>query len=76
MNRDLMLAVLSMHAYSDDTSFNQVGTAAVSKVADPDVSGFFAKAYNYHGETVIAYRGTDGGITVTLHLIVSALGTF
>jgi fermentation-respiration switch protein FrsA (DUF1100 family) len=61
MNRDLMLAVLSMHAYSDDTSFNQIGTAAVSKVADPDGSGFFAKAYSYNGETVISYRGTDGG---------------
>ncbi len=59
MNHDLMLAVMSMHAYNDDKLFNQIGDATVSKTAE-DGSGFYAKAYSYAGETIISYRGTDG----------------
>jgi hypothetical protein len=59
MNRDLMLAVLSMHAYSDDRSFNKIGNANVSNRSD-ESSGFYANSYTYNGETIISFRGTDG----------------
>lgn len=63
MNHDLMLAVLSMDAYSQEKQ--NIGTAVVNTtVVLPSGSlpaGFFAKAYTYEGSTVISYRGTDIG---------------
>lgn len=61
MNNDLMLAVLSMAAYQNDPP--TVGFATKLTVPLPanyQATGFFAVAYNYGGQTVIAYRGTDG----------------
>lgn len=48
----------------------QVGTATiitnstVKLAATDDDIGFYALAYNYNGETVISYRGTDEPVTV------------
>ncbi len=60
MNRDLTLAVLSMDAYFDGQSLG-LATKIQSQSAD---GGFAAVAYNYNGETIISYRGTDGGSDV------------
>jgi Ca2+-binding RTX toxin-like protein len=59
MNRDLMLAVLSMDSYSNDRQ--NIGTATLLPSILPNDAGFYAKAYTYNGETIISYRGTDGG---------------
>jgi hypothetical protein len=56
MNIDLMLAVLSMDVYNPKGT---VGDATVISNA-PQSNGFAAIAYNYNGDTIISYRGTDG----------------
>ena len=54
------MAVLSMdpYAYHQDGVW-QIGNATVLKNADQS-TGFAAVAYNYGGQTIISYRGTDG----------------
>jgi hypothetical protein len=56
MNKDLMLAVLSMDAY---IPLGTIGNATVISSA-PQSNGFAAVAYRYNGQTIISYRGTDG----------------
>lgn len=61
MDRNLMLAVISMDAYS--ATNGNIGLADNSNaLITPAMAaaGFFAKAYTYAGETIISYRGTDG----------------
>ncbi|MGH9875698.1 MAG: hypothetical protein ACRD9S_24845, partial [Pyrinomonadaceae bacterium] len=75
MNRDLFLAVLAMDSYNrgynsgiDDLSNDNVGTQLGSAVIignadDPAgtarAASFYAVAYQWHGETIISFRGTD-----------------
>ena len=56
MNKDLMVAVLSMDAYNP---MGSIGNAVVISNA-PQSTGFAAVAYSYGGQTIISYRGTDG----------------
>jgi len=75
MNNALMNAILSMDAYNhgyDESvtlatvlNSTQIGNATI--IAQSDITGgsdareagFYALAYDYNGETIIAYRGTD-----------------
>ncbi len=75
MNDKLMHAILSMDAYNRGYGANlnlttsTLGTASIIKdsfvLKNPDGSradqpvGFYAIAYNYKGQPVISYRGTD-----------------
>jgi Protein of unknown function (DUF2974) len=70
MNRDLMLAVLSMDAYNQGYNAgltnvgSYIGFAHVIDVttrADAEAvsASFAAVAYDWNGETVISFRGTD-----------------
>jgi hypothetical protein len=60
MDRNLMLAVLSMDAYNKANK--NIGFAINSNAQiTPEMAaaGFGAQAYSYNGETIISYRGTD-----------------
>lgn len=72
MDRDLFLAILSMDAYNRgyDAGINglgetgMIGNAVISAATAEqkegwEAAGFYAIAYNWNGETVISYRGTD-----------------
>ncbi|WP_156892485.1 hypothetical protein [Salaquimonas pukyongi] len=71
---DLMYAILSMDVYNRGYGEGieglgglgaSIGTATITQqsdtgVNDPEVAaGFYAVAYEWNGETVISYRGTD-----------------
>jgi Ca2+-binding RTX toxin-like protein len=69
MNRDLFLAVLTMDSYNQgygkgiDIGTQQIGNASVisstlTNTADFNI-GFSATSYNWNGQTIISYRGTD-----------------
>src|ERR1700693_4510002 len=75
MNRDLFLAVLSMDAYNrgnqaglagfSDAPGTQIGNAFVVANRDDGTArsiGFYAIAYNWNGEKVISFRGTDSNV--------------
>ena len=90
MNRDLFLSVLAMDSYNRGYGERVVLSGETSKLGlatlgddgldllDPvEVisSGFYASAYNWNGETIISYRGTDGNtITDALNGYGIALG--
>lgn len=70
MERNLIMAVLAIDAYNQGynpglaTVGAQIGNATVTKATqDTDVqsvsASFAAVAYNFNGETIISYRGTD-----------------
>lgn len=71
MNRDLMLSILALDSYNRGynkrltLSGNQLGTAVSIRQSDTRNgsvavnAGFYAAAYDWNGETVISYRGTD-----------------
>ena len=68
---ELMKALLAMHAYNRGYNEgvkglgNDIGTATYVRQSDvldgseAVNSSFYAAAYNYFGETVISFRGTD-----------------
>jgi hypothetical protein len=65
---DLFLAILAMDAYNRgydpglNVSGNSIGYAILRNdplPADFQAKSFFAQAYNWLGQTVISYRGTD-----------------
>jgi hypothetical protein len=62
MNKDLMLAVLSMSAYKP---VGNIGNAIQGIKQSDTTTGFAAVAYNYDGKTVISYRGSDTPLAVT-----------
>lgn len=75
MNKDLMMAILAMDAYNrgydpgieglSDNTGTQIGNATIVSHSDNSATGeavaesFYAVSYNYGGETIISYRGTD-----------------
>ncbi len=74
MNRDVFLSILALDSYnrgyepgldlgtSSDASGTQIGNATISKNkgdADARDASFYAIAYNWEGETIISYRGSD-----------------
>jgi hypothetical protein len=46
-----------------------LGNAANATYQNWQSAGFYASAYDWNGETVISYRGTDNLVTVTVYLI-------
>ena len=79
MNRDLFLSILAMDSYNrgygqrisvqlPDTGLlgtAQIGPLSIIRPDSDEVrAGFFAASYDWNGETIISYRGTDGN-TVT-----------
>jgi hypothetical protein len=75
MNTDVFLSILAMDSYNrgynpgvlglSDANGTQLGTATIqSHSSDEPTSiefeaGFYALAYNWNGQTVISFRGTD-----------------
>ncbi|HET9395538.1 MAG TPA: hypothetical protein VFO36_05740, partial [Nitrospiraceae bacterium] len=75
MNRDLFLSILALDSYNRDYNAGLVltgqtlGTATILRDSDDlgmedgvsrdEAAEFYAIAYNWNGETVISYRGTD-----------------
>ena len=72
MNRDLMLAILSMDSYNRGygngikglLESGAVGSASIrpfgiNEQNGWEAAGFYAIAYDWNGEKVIAYRGTN-----------------
>jgi hypothetical protein len=73
MNREVFLSILAMDSYQrgyapgiTGVSGNSIGTASI--LADSSARlgltatsqiGFYASAYQWGGDTVISYRGTD-----------------
>jgi hypothetical protein len=57
--KDIMLAVLSLDVYRNPSP--ELGDASFikDKLLKDDTTGFFAAAYSYNNETIIAYRGTE-----------------
>ena len=80
MTKDLFLAILSMDAYNrgynagidglSDEIGTQIGDATISNRTSslpnsPEVdASFYAVAYEWDGETIISYRGTDSLATL------------
>ena len=74
MNRDLFLSILALDSYNHGYGVRinvpgtagQLGTATFSRQSDVRANsdavnaGFYAIAYDWNGETVISFRGTDG----------------
>ena len=90
MNRDLFIAILAMDSYNrgygqglsknlpDVLGSTQIGTAAIyDEKADAEAqdAGFYAIAYDWQGEKIISYRGTDGLIRDAITGYGIALGT-
>ncbi|MGD9851516.1 MAG: Mbeg1-like protein [Nitrospirales bacterium] len=73
VSSELMYAILAMDAYNRGYNpgivglggmGSQIGTATVGIDADDpegvaQAAGFYAVAYQWNGETIISYRGTD-----------------
>jgi hypothetical protein len=72
MNRDVFLSILAMDSYNRGYNLGVLGLAdtgqlgtATLQVATAEQStgwkaaGFYAIAYDWNGQTVISYRGTD-----------------
>lgn len=64
----LMQAILAMDSYNRGYNpgiahgQSQIGTATFNQDkgdAEAQAAGFYAVAYNFGGQTVISYRGTD-----------------
>lgn len=74
MNRDLFLSILSMDSYNRGyaqrvnglSDSGMIGTASILSQSDIRLgfaavnAGFYALSYDYNGETIVSYRGTDG----------------
>lgn len=72
MTRDLFLAILSMDSYNRGYNARINGLGETGLIGDAVISAataeqkegweaanFYAIAYNWNGETIISYRGTD-----------------
>lgn len=73
VSNDLFLSILAMDTYNrgynagvkglKDTPDTYIGTARIASdtTKDPDAfdAGFYAIAYEFSGQTVLAFRGTD-----------------
>lgn len=85
MNRILFDAILSLDAYNRGygaaipISGTQIGKASIivdsgillddSLVREDQPNSFYAVAYEYEGETIISYRGTDSALDGTAYTI-------
>lgn len=72
ISRDLFLSILALDSYNrgygagvsglSEATGTQLGSAQIvdqqGEEADKDI-GFYATAYDWNGETIISYRGTD-----------------
>lgn len=77
MNRDVFLFLLALDSYNRGCGANveiggakgsEIGTAVIGENADTllapgaaQEAGFYAIAYEWYGETIIPYRGTNFG---------------
>lgn len=74
MNRNVFLSLLALDSYNRDYNVglelngDELGNAQVidvinvigqSKYLEWQAAGFYASAYNWNGETIISFRGTD-----------------
>lgn len=73
ISKDLFLAILALDSYNrgynvgvsglSDNLGTEIGSARISgRPMDPTAAasiGFYATAYDWNGETIISYRGTD-----------------
>ncbi|CAM3295549.1 hypothetical protein SPAN111604_15005 [Sphingomonas antarctica] len=68
MNRDLLMSILAMDSYNRsyganlDIATTGIGTATENTFSLPtgaEAVGFYASSYNWNGETIISYRGTN-----------------
>jgi hypothetical protein len=72
MNRDVFLSLLALDAYNRGegaalnglTESGAIGTATIREFQPGEqegweAAGFYAIAYDWNGETVISYRGTN-----------------
>jgi len=73
MNRDLFLSLLALDSYNRGYEAGlildpsaMIGTATIGEDAETlltpgsaQTASFYAIAYNWNGETIISYRGTD-----------------
>ena len=63
--RDLMLSIFALDAYNrgyaEGTTVDSQGLGTATKIGELANSniGFYGIAYDWNGETVISYRGTD-----------------
>jgi Ca2+-binding RTX toxin-like protein len=74
VNKDLMMAVLAMDAYSSVPK--NLGTATVIQTALPigsAAASFSAYAYHWNGETIVSFRGTDN-TTIDVATYPTSLG--
>jgi|SRR5579872_389524 hypothetical protein len=64
----VMYAILALDSYNQgydaqlNVAGNQLGDATILNIAEPTDSqsvAFYASAYNWNGQTVISYRGTN-----------------
>ncbi|NMW32946.1 hypothetical protein HKD42_12820 [Altererythrobacter sp. RZ02] len=74
MNREVFLSLLALDSYSRGYGQNVGGLSNVGKIGTAEIvtdalaeldkddvlaAGFYAIAYEWQGETIISYRGTD-----------------
>ncbi|WP_298305595.1 hypothetical protein [uncultured Erythrobacter sp.] len=73
MKLDVLMALLALDSYNrgyaqqvkDLPDIGNIGPARILRISDTDAgsadfeSGFYALAYNWNGETIISYRGTN-----------------
>ncbi len=71
ISRDLFLSILTLDSYNrgynagintlEEQPNTQIGAATLTRASGESGKdiGFYATAYDWNGETIISYRGTD-----------------
>ena len=82
MNKDLLLAILSMDAYNRGSNpalivdATSIGGATVGDFAENDITSFFAQSYDLGGQKIISYRGTINPAIDALSAYSTAVGSY